>query len=187
MGLVAALTLTLVLSAMLAGAALVAGVERRTAAAYQLSATLRFAASGGVALATEELERRDWAVLLGGAGSDRWLQPGTPGADVAALSAVVARETMMAAAHGADTPSWRVLSHVPWGRVVGATADQARGDLVVWVADDWEEADGNPGHDTNGLVLVRVAAVEGPATAWAEALCAREPDGRVRPRHVRMW
>jgi hypothetical protein len=187
MALAAALILTLVLSAMLAGAALVAGVERRVAAAYQVSAALRFAASGGLALATEELERRDWTALLGGAGSDRWLQPGTPGADVAPLTAVVTRETMMAGAHGADTPLWQVFVHVPWRRVVESTGDPARADLVVWVADDWEEADGNPRLDTNGMVLVRVAAVDGPARAWAEALCVREADGRVRPRHVRMW
>lgn len=184
MALAASLLLTLVLSAMLAGAAMVAAVERRTAVAYRVSATLRLAASGGLALALEELGRRDWAPLLAGAGSDTWLLPGTPGADVAALSATLRRETMMAAAHGADTPVWQVVAHVPWARVAG---HEARGDLVVWVADDWDEADGRPGEDRNGLVLVRAAAVDGPSVAWAEALCGLDLDGRVRTRHFRLW
>lgn len=187
MALVAALLLTLVLSAMLAGSALVAGVERRTAAAYRVSAALRIAASGGIALAAEELERRDWGPLLAGAGSDAWMLPGSPGADVPALSAALRRETMMVTAHGADTPVWQVVAHVPWARVAGPEGNGARGDLVVWVADDWEEADGEPGEDRNGRVLVRAAAVDGPSVAWAEALCAIDPDGRVRPRHLRLW
>lgn len=184
MALLAALLLTLVLSAMLAGSALVAGVERRTSAAYRVSTTLRLAAKGGIALAAHELERLEWTPLLAGAGSDAWMQPGSPGAGLPALTGVLTRETMMATAHGADTPVWRVIVHVPWARVVGHAA---RGDLVVWIADDWEENDGEPGEDRNGLVLVRAAAVDGHAMAWAEALCGLDADGRVRPRHLRVW
>lgn len=184
MALAGALLLTLVLGAMLAGAALVAGIERQTSAAYRLSTALRFAAEGGLALAADELERSPWVALLAGAGSATWLQPGSPGADVPGLTAVVERETMMSGSHGADTPSWRVLAHVPWAVVAG---HPARGDLVVWVADDWEEADGDPRADSNGLLLVRAAAVEGPAVAWAEALMSLDEAGRVRPRHARMW
>jgi hypothetical protein len=185
MALVAALLLTLVLSAMLAGSAMVAGVERRTASAYRVSAALRMAAAGGIALAAEELERREWASLLAGAGSDTWMQPGSPGADVAALSAAIRRETMLATSHGADTPVWQVVAHVPWARVAGHAGGV--GDLVVWVADDWEEVDGVPAEDRNDRVLVRAAAVDGSSVAWAEALCGRDPDGRVRPRHLRLW
>ena len=108
----------------------------------------------------------------------------TPQLRRAALSATLRRETMMAAAHGADTPVWRVVAHVPWSRVAGHAAGA---DLVVWIADDWEEADGEPARDSNGHVLVRAAAVDGPSIAWAEALCGRDPDGRVRPRHMRLW
>lgn len=184
MPLAAALLLILVLGAMLAGSSLVAGVERRTAAGYRETAVLRLAASGGLALAAEELERREWAPLLAGAGSDTWMQPGSPGADVAALSAALRRETMLLTAHGADTPVWQVLAHVPWARVAG---HPVRGDLVIWLADDWEDADGSPEEDRNGRVLVRVAAVEGASVAWAEAVCRREADGRVRARYSRMW
>ncbi len=184
MALVAALLFTLVLSAMLAGSALVAGVERRTSSGYRVSTALRLAAEGGIALAARELERLDWTPLLAGAGSDAWMQPGSPGADLPALTAVVTRETMMATAHGADTPVWQVIVHVPWARVA---EHEARGDLVIWIADDWDEADGEPGEDRNGLVLVRAAAVDGQSVAWAEALYGLDPDGRVRPRHLRLW
>ena len=184
MALVSALLLTLVLGSLLAAAALLAALERQTAAAHHVSATLRQIAEGGVVLAAEELRRREWAPLLEGAGSDQWRGPISAWARVPELTAALERETMMAGAHGADTPSWRLFTEAPWRDVAG---HPARGELIVWVADDWEERDGDPGRDSNGWLLVRAGAVDGPAVAWCEALVRRENDGRVRARHVRVW
>ena len=184
MALASAFLLTLVLGSLLAGAAMVAAVERQTAAAYQASLALRNAAQGGVVLAARELQGRDWAPVLAGAGSSQWRGPLATAVDVPSLSAAVQHETMWAGAHGADTPVWRLFTQAAWQDVAG---HPARGDLIVWVADDWEERDGDSAVDTNGMVLVRALAVDGAARAWTEALCRREPDGRVRTRHVRAW
>lgn len=179
-----ALLVALVVSTTLAGAGLVADLERRNAVAYRVAAELRFAAAGGPALAAAELERRPWGPLLAGEASDTWMRPGSPGADTAALGAVLRRETMMGSAHGADTPSWQLFAHVPWSTVAGVPS---RADLVIWLADDWEESDGDPREDANGRVLVRAAAVEGPSIAWTEAVVERDAAGRVRVVHVRGW
>ena len=184
MALVSALLLTMVLGSVLAGSAMVAAVERQTAAAHVISSGLRHVAQGGVVLAAGELQRRDWALVLAGAGSDQWRGPLFGAVDVPSLTAALQRETMMAGAHAADTPVWRLFTQAAWRDVAG---HPARGDLIVWVADDWEERDGDPARDSNGLVLVRAAAVDGAARSWTEALCRREPDGRVRTRQARAW
>ena len=184
MALASAFLLTIVLGSLLAGAAMVAGVERQTAAAHQTTLRLRQIAEGGVVLAAAELQRREWPPVLAGAGSDQWRGPLSAVIDVAALTAAIEHETMMAGAHGADTPVWRLFAQAAWQ----AVADHpARGDLIVWVADDWEEGDGDPVRDSNDRLLVRAAAVDGTAAAWTEALCERGPDGRVRTRYVRVW
>jgi hypothetical protein len=184
MALAAALLLTLILTTALGGMAMVASIERRVAASHRTSLELRLAAKGSLALAAEELGRRDWGVLLRGAGSDGWHQAVSPAIDIAALTAGISRETMMAGAHGADTPVWQVFAFTPW-RVV--TGQPGRGDLVIWLADDWEERDGDPEVDSNGLILVRAAAFDGPAVAWTEALFQLDDTGHARPRHVRVW
>ena len=184
MALAAAFLLTVVLGSLLAGAAMVAGVERQTASAHETTLRLRQISEGGVVLAAAELQRREWAPVLAGAGSDEWRGPLSVAIDVAALTAAIERETMMAGAHGADTPVWRLFTEAAWQAVAN---HPARGDLIVWVADDWAEGDGDPARDSNDQLLVRAVAVDGPAAAWTEALCARGPDGRVRTRHVRVW
>ena len=184
MALAAAFLVTLVCGSVLAAATLVAGLERRAAAAYAASAALRHAAVGGLVAAAGELETRDWGPVLTGGVSGHWQGSVSASTDVAALSAALERETMSASAHGADTPSWQVFIRAPWARVAG---QGGRIDLVVWVADDWQERDGNPAVDSNGLILVRAAAIQGVAMAWAEGLYRRGSDGRLRPHHSRVW
>lgn len=184
MALAAALLVTLVCGSVLAAATLVAGLERRAASAYATAAALRHAAAGGLVAAAGELGARDWAPVLAGGASAHWQGSVAASTDVAALSAALERETMSGSSHGADTPSWQVFIRTPWAGVAG---HGGRIDLVVWVADDWQERDGNPSADTNGLILLRAAAIQGVAVAWAEALYRLGPDGRLRPDHSRAW
>ena len=184
MALAAALLLTLVCGSLVASATLSAGLERRAASAYASGAALRHAAAGGLALATAELETRAWGPPLAGAGSSLWQRPPSASAGVPALEEVIRRETMAAAAHGADTPVWQRFFETPWAEVVGHVGSI---DLMVWIADDWQERDGEPRVDSNGLLLIRAAAVQGPAVAWAEGLFRLGGDGRLRPDHVRVW
>jgi len=186
MALTGALLLMMILSAALGSVVIVAGIERRVSVAYRVSVELREAAGGAAALTAGELETVDWSAALAGGGSAHWTVP-QPGLDLAALTAANQAETMMAGAHGADTPVWRVFAQAPWPVMAGGPAGPGAQHVVTWVADDWQEIDGNPGRDSNGRILVRAAALRGPAAAWLEAVGARDSDGRVRLRHVRTW
>lgn len=183
MALIAALLLTILLSTAVAGMAIVSAIERRAAAAYALSVELRAACEGALAATVGELVSADWNVALAGAGSTLWRDP-PPGVDVAALTGEVRASAMMTPGHGADTPVWQVFAQGVWGSVTGVPGKPA---VLTWVADDWSDQDGDPGRDSNGLLLVRAAAVSAPARAWAEALCVREAGGTVRVKHVRSW
>lgn len=184
MALIMALLVTLVCGSIASAMALGAGLERRTASSYAAAAALKHVATGSMAVVAAELEGRNWTAVLGGAGSAWWQGSVGPGVDVAGLSAELARQTLAASAHGADTPSWALFVAAPWRDI---DAGGPPGDVLVWIADDWAERDGDPGADTNGHVLVRAVAVRGAVNAWAEALYRRETGGRLRPVHVRLW
>jgi len=182
--LIAALLLTIVLSTALGGVAMIAAIERKTAAAHATALQLRLTAQGALVIAADELGTHDWNTALAGGSTSVWRLPLAAPLDLAGLTAGVQREAMMETAHGADTPVWRLFAHTPWTAVSGQAA---LGQAVVWVADDWGEADGDPSRDGNGLILVRAAALAGPAASWTEAVCGRGPGGRVEVRHARSW
>jgi hypothetical protein len=183
MALIGGLLLTIVVSTALAAMVVVSTIERRASAAYLLALELRMAAEGALALTLEELRTADWTAALAGAGSAHWAAP-RPGLDIPALTAAIQAETMMAGAHGADTPVWQVFAQAEWAVVTGLPG---RVEVASWVADDWLEGDGDPRRDSNGVLLVRAVAAAGVAVAWTEALCGRDPDGRIRLRHGRSW
>lgn len=184
MALIGALLLTVVLSTALGGLAMIATIERRASAGHALSLQLRLAAAGALALTAEELRVSDWSQALSGAGSAHWRRPLGPPLDLNLLTQAVQRETLMEASHGADTPQWRLFAHMPWSTVSGHPGSAQ---TIVWVADDWAEADADPARDANRLILVRVAALSGVSAAWTEALCARELSGKLGVRHIRTW
>lgn len=184
MALIAALLLTMVFSTALGGVAMIAAIERKTAAAHATGVQLRLAAQGALAIAADELGRTGFDGALRGTAQSAWRIPLAPWVDVDGLSGRLQREAMMQSAHGADTPVWRLFAHTPWGAVSGqAGFTQA----LVWTADDWAEADGDPSSDGNGLILLRAAALAGSRTAWAEALYGRGAGGRIEVRHLRFW
>ena len=58
---------------------------------------------------------------------------------------------------GPDRPVWRLYAHAPLDRMLpGAGRDTAY--VVVWVADDSDDLDGNPAADVNDIVMVRAEA-----------------------------
>lgn len=183
MALIGALLVTILLSTALGAIAIAGGIERRAAAAYRLSVELRAASEGALAVTIAELAAASWSAALAGSGSAYWRDP-PPGVDVAGLTGEVRAESMMASAHGADTPVWQVFAQAEWRAVTG---HPGRAGVLSWVADDWTERDGNPVQDANGMVLVRAVAVLGEARAWTEALCAKEGNGRLKVRHSRSW
>jgi len=181
--LIAALLLGIVVSTAMGAIVIVAGIERRASAGYRLAVDLRAAAEGILALTVEELAAADWSAVLAGSGSAHWRAP-QPDLDVPALTAALRAETMMVTAHGADTPVWQPFAEANWA---AATGEPGRARVASWVADDWSETDGDPRRDSNDLLLVRAVAASGVSAVWAEALCERDADGRIRLRHARSW
>ncbi len=56
-----------------------------------------------------------------------------------------------------DRPVWRLYAHAPFGRMVAASGTAAPY-VVVWLADDPDDLDGDPAVDTNDVVLVHAEA-----------------------------
>lgn len=183
MALIAALLLTIVLSTALGGVAVIAAIERKTAAGHAIALQLRLAARGALTIAADEAAGHGFEASLQGAAS-AWRMPLPPSVDAEGLSARLQHETMMQSAHGADTPVWRLFAHAPWPAVSGQPGP---GHAIVWVADDWAELDGDPSRDRNGLILLRATAVAGSRTAWAEGLYGRDSAGRIEMKHLRSW
>jgi hypothetical protein len=163
----------------------VASVDRRLAAVDQR----RERVAAGAVVATEAAvaalaAEPDWTAVLSGLVR---LPRGDPAtvidhAGVRLDLAELTRERQEAAdrlARGQpDDPQWRVYG---WGRLAALVAPAfADSDLLllVWVADDGEDGDGEPWEDRNGRMQVRGEAF-GPGRARAawSAVVRREPHG----------
>jgi len=89
--------------------------------------------------------------------------------------------TYSPAAFGADSPVWRLFGHAELGALVppGVTAPPAY--VLIHVADDGGDGDGDPARDTNGQVIVYAEAygVSGAHRA-VELAVARVTPGTIR-------
>ncbi len=98
----------------------------------------------------------------------------------------------------ADRPVWRLFAHAPIVRLLPAGLIQSPAYVVVWIADDVGDGDGDPSRDSNGVLVVRAEAfgLAGGRRA-VDATVAREdaedagegdlvPAASVTPRNVRM-
>jgi hypothetical protein len=55
---------------------------------------------------------------------------------------------------GADSPAWRLYAHAPLQSQLSPGLIAPPGYILVWVADDGEDGDGDPTKDSNGQLLV---------------------------------
>jgi hypothetical protein len=55
-----------------------------------------------------------------------------------------------------DRPVWQLLAHAPLDRLTGAAPPVY---VIVWIADDVDEADGDPLHDSNGVLMLHAEAL----------------------------
>lgn len=101
--------------------------------------------------------------------------------DLAQLTAQRQRESDAAygaQSFGPDSPQWRLYAHAPLDAVLpsGAVAQPAY--LIVWVADDGWDGDGNPSLDSNARILVHAEAYgSGAARRALEASVGRTTGG----------
>lgn len=73
---------------------------------------------------------------------------------------------------GADSPQWRLFAHAPADALLPAAGFNMPLYLVVWVADDESDADGDPSADSNRCILVW-------ATAFGSAGARRSVEARI--------
>lgn len=82
---------------------------------------------------------------------------------------------------GADSPRWRLFAKASLASLLPAGMAAPRAYLLVWVADDGPDADGDPSRDANGRVLLFAEAYgAGGARRSVEGAVARPADGVIR-------
>ena len=82
---------------------------------------------------------------------------------------------------GADSPEWRLFAHAPLGALLPGDGFDLPLYLVVWVADDEWDGDGDPAVDSNERILVRAHAFgAGGTRAIGEARVARTGGGDLQ-------
>ena len=167
-----ALTLTLMLAAAGAAAALTARMETLLAASSAQSQQTLAVAEGGLARAIQELSpQSNWSPALAGVAST--FVDGSPsgarqlpGGETVVLCCGAGSLTgdLQQRGHGgqtwgANTPQWRLYA---WGPASNWSTSVGAGNVfyvVVWVADDVQDGDGDAWSDSNGLILVRSLAL----------------------------
>lgn len=117
-------------------------------------------------------------------GEDRPRGPDGRTLDLARLTADRQRDSDLhdgPAIFGADSPQWRLFAHGPPRSLLPLPGLDLPLYLVVWVADDESDGDGDPTVDRNGRLLVRAVAFgAGGARRSAEALVARTDAGDLQ-------
>jgi hypothetical protein len=155
---------TAILNAIGSGLITVANTEASIAANYRMASELAYAAEAGANAAIGDLSREtSWTNVLSGLVRspfcDSTLSPTTTFGDRLNLSSITA--TMQAASdadarRGVNNPRWRLYLYQPLSAI--ARTALASSYVVVWVADDAAEADGDPQSDSNGLLALRAEA-----------------------------
>ena len=188
-----AILLVLMLTAVASVVALNSRIETLVAANFRQGHEALFVARGGLARAIQDLSAlADWTPVLSGTPSTFTSGAATgsrqlPGGDVVilccgpgTLTDALQQRANGGRSWGADTPVWQLYA---WG----AAADWLPAGrstnpfyLAVWVADDVDDADGNPLVDSNGTIVVHALSL-GPLTARrsveATVQHQRRPDG----------
>jgi len=180
--LLAALIVMAIVSAMGLGLALTTSLEPLAAANYEANRSVRLAAEAGVAIAVHELASFvDWnLVLAGGVGSAALehgdINVGLPDGSRAGLEELTARATCghpracadgervaftVARPWGPNNPQWRVFGHGRLDRLVPMGGGLPPTVVVVWIADDPADVDGDPLTDSG----------VGPGGEWRSGGC----------------
>ncbi len=200
--LILVLLVTSLLSALALGLAIVVSSTQLVEGNFGEGATMGYAAEAGVALAAHELARQsEWDAVLAGVARSGMTDGPPTGARAIAGGGTVSlqaetnqlncgRTTSCTSAQmavttaerpwGANNPAWRLFLYGPVAEILRPTHPRP-GYLLVWIADDSRETDGDPlmdgsAADGRGRDVVRVRATvfgPGPARRAVEAELAR--------------
>ena len=59
---------------------------------------------------------------------------------------------------GSNRPVWTLYAHASLARITAIGVPMSNPYVVVWIADDPDDLDGDPSRDSNGVILVRAEA-----------------------------
>ena len=165
--------LVLVLAAIGAAVSVASRTETLIAANFRQERELLYGAEGAVAHAVHDAAiHPDWSLLVSGSVVSSFTDGAAigarrlPGGDLVtlccgppSLTSDVQDRALGGRSWGADTPVWQLFA---WGRAAdwlpAGRIDSALY-VVVWLADDQDDGDGNPAVDTNGVVLLHGQAL----------------------------
>jgi hypothetical protein len=180
--LLAAVMVMAIVAAMGLGLALSTSLEPLAAANYEASRSARLAAEAGIAVAAHELAGMgDWNLALRGVAGSVVLDRGDATVDLpdgtrAGLDDLTARATcgrtgacsdtdrsaiVAARPWGLNNPEWQLFGHGRLDQLVPGGAGLPPAVVVVWVADDPAELDGDPLRDSG----------VGPSGEWRPGGC----------------
>jgi hypothetical protein len=180
---------TALLAALGLGVVALGDTEAAITANYRAATASLYAADAAAARAVADLGGlADWSDVLAGTVTSTFVDanpaptlPSGETADLAALTRDWQRRSDRASHWGADNPVWRLFASGPLAAATGVVPAPDPAYLVVWVADDPGDNDGDPLVDSNGVVMLRSQAL-GPrrATRAVTLTVARpEPTGNV--------
>ena len=190
--LVCALMITALLATLGSALVFVVTAESLVGMNHRTSQQSLYAADAGLERAIGELRRLStWQLVPGpGGGSssgdfnDGALAPQLPDGTILNLARLTTERQTESNFFYPDTPDrpvWRLFAHASLNRMI-AEAGTGLPYVVVWVADDPDDLDGDPGLDSNDILIVRSYAfdVRGAKRA-VEATVFRESalDGTV--------
>jgi hypothetical protein len=212
--LLAVLVVMAIVTAMGLGLALTTSLEPLAAANFEANRSARLAAEAGVAIAVHELAGMyDWNAVLSGVVRSAVLDQGPlevelPDGASEELDGLTARATCggrpgpcsdgdrvaLTAARpwGPNNPRWQVFGHGRLDRLVPQGFGLSPVVVVVWVADDPAEVDGDPTADSGlgpagerrpgGCVLAVRSEAFGPRSAhWAAVATVARPEPACGP------
>jgi hypothetical protein len=190
-----ALLTIMLLSAVAAVLVNVTTTETMIAAAHRHAQETSYAAESAVERALRDLaELQDWSLALLPSPAnvqstfvDGQLYPVTPAGtqlDVGALTLARQAESDTHAGPSVfsnDSPRWRLYAHAALADIVPVGMPVQPAYVLVWVADDGADGDGDASLDTNGRMLVFADAYGAGGTRRSvEAAIEKTPEGMLK-------
>lgn len=168
-----AITLVLFVIAIGAAVSVASRTEMLIAASFRESREMLYAAEGAAALAIRDLDATaDWSAVLSGAVASSFTDGAAIGSrtlpggatvvlccGAGSLTSDVQQRAHGGRSWGADTPEWQIFAWGPAANWLPPGRLDTPLYVVVWVADDSGDGDGNPAADTNGVVELHAQAL----------------------------
>jgi hypothetical protein len=193
--LIVALLIALLLGAIGAVLVALANTESALSAAYRHVHEAMNGAEAGAELALHDLAAiGDWSAVVAVPPAnrtarfvDRTMFPTAPNGQTLDLAALTANRQRESDARdgpglfGADSPQWRLFAYARLSDLLPRSEPVFPVYLVVWVADDGVDGDGDPAADANGIILIRSEAFgSGGARRVIEAAVGRAENQSIR-------